>query len=105
MAQRGTQILTLRELRLRAGTHYYAVVSHTDATQTLFLIASVFRPGISWRLYKANFADPHWVEDPYLSNYFGPVDGWRLRLLTLAGAKATLKAWGGGLLLERTVGP
>jgi hypothetical protein len=87
--------------KVRPGIHYYAVVSHADKTKTLFVIASVFRPGVSWRLYEANLTDPDWVEDLYLSNYFGPVDGWRLRLLTHSEARALLEIWGGGLLLEQ----
>jgi len=80
------------------GTHYYAVVSRSDKRRTLFVIASVFRPGISWRLYMAASTRPSWVEDRFLSNYFGPVDRWRLRLLTLADARTTLETWGGSLL-------
>ena len=86
--------------KLRPGTHYYAVVSHKDRTATLFVIASVFEPRAFWHLYRASLADPRWVEDPYLGNYFGPVDGWRFRVLTLAEARATLEAWGGALLRE-----
>jgi hypothetical protein len=82
----------------RPGTHYYAVVSRTDKKRTLFVIASVFKPRVSWHLYMAARTDTRWVEDRFLSNYFGPVDRWRVRLLTLAEAKATLDAWGGDLL-------
>jgi hypothetical protein len=84
--------------RVSPGTHYYAVVSRSDKTRTLFVIASVFKPRVSWHLYMAASTEPSWVEDRFLSNYFGPVDRWRLRLLALAEARALLEAWGGGLL-------
>ena len=80
------------------GTHYYAVVSRLDSSRTLFVIASVFKPRVSWHLYVAASTAPRWVEDRFLSNYFGPVDRWRLRLLALAEARAILEAWGGSLL-------
>ena len=84
--------------RARPGTHYYAVVAHGDRTKTLFVIASVFNPRVSWHLYKADLTAPSWVEDKYLCNYFGPVDSWRLRLLSLDEAQGMLAAWRGALL-------
>jgi hypothetical protein len=86
--------------KFHAGIQYYAVVSRQDDTTTLFLIASVHVPQVSWRLYQANPTRPTWVEDVYLSNYFGPVDRWRLRPMTVAQAEAALEEWGGGLLAE-----
>ena len=86
---------------LRPGTHYYAVVSQEDEESTLFVMASVFAPRVSWRLYAANPKTGVWIEDPYLSNYFGPVDRWRLRELSVEQVSSLLYDWGVGLLREQ----
>ena len=54
------------------GTHYYAVVSSKDETRTLLVMASVYVPGVSWRLYAANPEAEVWIEDPYLEQLLRP---------------------------------
>ena len=80
------------------GTHFYSIVSQENEMDTLFVMASVYMPRVSWRLYAAIPRTGVWIEDPYLANYFGPVDRWRLRPLSVEQARSLLDAWAPGYL-------